>query len=121
MDQPELEHLPAKLRGVLQGLYPSEYNLSSKIEVTHSATICTIPAWTQLGSVFNELQTVRANPNVYGKPWFDSICVQGEDDAGKSVTWYAQIRLLFSYERSNMEKDPFMFVKWYEEVRHSEQ
>jgi hypothetical protein len=120
MDQPELEHLPAKLKGKVQELYPGPQSMSTKIEVTNSATLCTVPPWPQLDSEFNLLQTVRATSSLYDKPWFDNICVKGEDATGQPVTWYAQIRLLFSYEVSNGEKAPFMFVKWYEEVKTSD-
>ena len=41
-----------------------------------------------------------------GKPWFDNVCVQGEG----GLPWYAQLRVLFSFERRD-----FALVRWYDD------
>ncbi|KAF5829602.1 hypothetical protein DUNSADRAFT_15856 [Dunaliella salina] len=98
-NQPEVPELP-KLLGDFLGRRPSPLDL---IKVHKSAALA--------GEVpFNVdalvLQVARACSAFHGEPWFDGVCVKGEGGL-----WYAQLRLMFSYDGMDLA-----LVRWYNEL-----
>jgi hypothetical protein len=82
------------------------------IHVAPTAVLAAVLPWENDGSA--ELQTVRAVPTFHGKPYYDSVEIQ----VGSNSTAYAQLRLLFSLQKSDTgDTEDYAFVRMYSKVR----
>lgn len=102
----DLQKLPARLRTFLEQ-QPEEADGEagpsdlSNIFLARSAVITSKLPW-DAQEVY--LETVRANQDFHGKPWYDCVSI----DNGGEALWYGQLVALLSHAAK-----PFAFVRYF--------
>ena len=72
-----------------------EYGFSMTLKVVKSAVCPSVPYDDRDTSTLRILQRLRANPQFYGKPWFDFVAIQGAHTDMGDERWYGRLILLF--------------------------
>lgn len=88
------------------------------IKPRSTGVICATVPW--LPSDSNELQTVRATPSFFKRPYFDSV-MYGYSHGGRSLRRYGQLRLLFEcFNRRTMHCEKLVCLKLYKKTNQTD-
>jgi hypothetical protein len=63
------------------------------------------------------LQTIRATPSFYGKPWFSSVAVLESTGSSSTKVAYAKLLLLFEAQLEPGRWQQLAYVQWYKAVK----
>lgn len=105
--RPDLQKLPAELKAYLeqQGV-DAEAGPSDRANIHHvlSAVITSRLPWDEPHEDDVYLETVRANPDFHGRPFYDCVSI----DNGSEAPWYGQLVALFGHASRS-----FAFVRYF--------
>lgn len=92
--QPELHLLPQHLQRLLDLLPPQEAG-PSDLDTIHLAKMGVIPARLPWDPENVYMETLRANPNFHGRPFFDRVRIESDEEGEQD--WFGELLAMFNY------------------------